>query len=283
MCFSSAGGLLSGLAAIKASKKSAKQADKQAEIAESNSASQNQYLQQMAGLAQDQLQMAKDQWSRYQSIYDPYERASAEEATREIGLYAPLKNQEVAYRTASLDDAQRRLSLYAPLEESIVQEATQDPQYSRAMGQASADVHSAFQGARESNARTAAGLGLSANRLASMQAATRLQEAAADAAGRTNARAAVDNQTWAKKLSAMGLRGGATANLEAPRATTSSTGLTSSLGLMSGAMSGLGSVAGAYGNRAAAYNSMSGASANDAAQGLYGGLSLLQRGLSGSF
>ena len=149
-----------------------------------------------AGLGQDQLAFAREQYDRSAPILEG------------------IANQQMAAQSEQMDQARDyynyQKDTYRPLERGIVADAQRfntEAYQNQVAGQAAADAGRAFGIGQQQNQRAMASMGANPNsgRFAGMQNATGLQQAAVRANAMTGARNQAQQMGYARKLDAAGL------------------------------------------------------------------------------
>jgi hypothetical protein len=173
--------------------------------------------------------------------------ANAANATAKDGM---KMQKNIAGRQLDMADEQydRYLDLYGDLEKGIVYEAQKGVDYEEAVGTASADVAQAFDKSHEIAKRdlTRYGMDPSSGRFAELESDYTNNRALAEVGARNMARQQVDDESWAKQLTAMNL----------------------GKGLPSDAANMMNSAASGYGNYTAQMNNMANQYSQSASKGM---------------
>lgn len=150
----------------------------------------------MAGLGQNQLDFAREQYDRSAPLLEDI-------ANQQMAAQAEQMAQARDYYNYNKDT-------YRPLEKSIVQDAQNfntEAYREQLASQAAADTGRAFGIANQQNQRAMASMGVNPNsgRFAGVQQASGLQQAATRAAAMTGARTQATQMGYARQLDAAGL------------------------------------------------------------------------------
>lgn len=207
-------------------------------------------LNSNTAIAAEQAAMAREEWDRYQEIYDELERARVNEELGDMELYRPLKEAVVGQQ-------ERNISLYQPVENKFIDNAMSGIDEQEWKSRASADVSAAFDRNRDitmRNAKRSGSYNPNSGASQALEHSLGLSRTLADAGAQTKAMTDARDYNQTQLGNALNVRKGLPA-LNQSSAGSTTAGLTA-------AMSGLSGASNTLANTASGYSNLAGTAAN---------------------